>query len=751
MDEIHEVWPKWETVELLGKGAFGAVYKARRVDSANTSYSAIKIIHIPQDGSEVKDLQRSGMDMDSIHLYYEELIKNLSHEIQIMESLKTAVNIVAIEDYQIVEHKEDVKWDIFIRMELLEDLGSFIEKTPLNKELIAKIGIDICNALRACEKVNIIHRDIKIDNVFYNGFDSFKLGDFGISKQLEKTQSALSKKGTNMYMAPEIFRGKGYDKTVDIYALGIMLYRLLNGGRFPFQPPANQVMTYADSQKAIEKRLSGEKMSLPAMADEELGRIILKACEFDPEKRYQSADEMYEELKNYSYDMNNFDPILRDLLIEVKTSDKSLKTYSLKKNKKKIAYLLAGVVLLVILGIGGIVIGKSLLSRNDEINDNDVYVISNGITEEDKTEEDVSAILVSDSENENDDLGLCKEYTDFDKLQISAQFPENWVVDTDGDSLWATYKSENVKKEISISMDYYWTAVSKDGQCSPLVNPTTELAENGATKEFCSALLEKYYNLYEQKGINFEDLLKESAIYDINGRKYYYLQFSTNDNEEVAYYFTVQDGAEIYYCMKIENDEFKEEDRLLFDSFMKSVKMNTDRIDYSKIKAEDYIENIYLLDKQMTKLPKLGISVTFPDCSIISNQDTTNVIAEYNGNSYFRQYGTDRLYKIAISCEDFSKYGKMQNWINESIAEGVVEYFQKKGHEIEQQEFTSVGGHQFFSIISYDQKYRYYSSMTMNKGSLLIISFSHENPMCDFSEQEKTMIKEFVANLKFDL
>ena len=64
MDEIHEVWPKWETVELLGKGAFGAVYKARRVDSANTSYSAIKIIHIPQDGSEVKDLQRSGMDMD---------------------------------------------------------------------------------------------------------------------------------------------------------------------------------------------------------------------------------------------------------------------------------------------------------------------------------------------------------------------------------------------------------------------------------------------------------------------------------------------------------------------------------------------------------------------------------------------------------------------------------------------------------------------------------------------------------------
>ncbi len=104
----------------------------------------------------------------------------------------------------------------------------------MTRQQILRLGMDMCQALIACERANVIHRDIKVDNVFFNGFDSFKLGDFGISKQLEKTQSALSQKGTNMYMAPEVFRAEKYDHTVDIYSLGIMLYRLLNRGVFHF-------------------------------------------------------------------------------------------------------------------------------------------------------------------------------------------------------------------------------------------------------------------------------------------------------------------------------------------------------------------------------------------------------------------------------------------------------------------------------------------------------------------------------------
>lgn len=87
---------------------------------------------------------------------------------------------------------------------------------------------------------------------------------------------------------------------IDIYCLGITMYRLLNGGRFPFEPSIDQKMMYGDDQKALKKRLSGEKMPAPKFADEALAKIICKACEFNKIDRYQSAEEFKKDLKTYS-------------------------------------------------------------------------------------------------------------------------------------------------------------------------------------------------------------------------------------------------------------------------------------------------------------------------------------------------------------------------------------------------------------------------------------------------------------------
>ena len=300
MDEVQKIWPQWEIVGLIGKGAFGKVYKVKREQLGNVSYAAVKVIHIPLDEGEIRELQHSGMDAHSVQLYFLDMVKNLFNEIKILENLKSANNIVNIEDYEVIEHTKEIGWDIYIRMELLTDLGSYLEEThKMSVSEVVKLGIDICSALVDCEKENIIHRDIKIDNVFVTKFGIFKLGDFGISKQLEKTQSALSQKGTNMYMAPEVFRGEHYNHTVDIYSLGIMMYRLLNNGRFPFMSPINRDIRYDDTQKAMEKRLSGAVMGVPACADKDLGKIILKACSFAPEDRYQSAKELKQDLEYY--------------------------------------------------------------------------------------------------------------------------------------------------------------------------------------------------------------------------------------------------------------------------------------------------------------------------------------------------------------------------------------------------------------------------------------------------------------------
>lgn len=298
MDKIQEQWPEWQTVELVGEGTFGSVYKAKKEVYGNISYAAIKVIEIPKEPREIRDLQQSDMDESSIKAFYEDMIHNLMSEIQIMESMKSANGIVGIEDYKVVQ-REPLKWEVFIRMEFLEDLQTYLERHPMTGREVVQMGMDLCESLKNCEIAGIVHRDVKIDNVFVNRFGSFKLGDFGIAKQLGKTRAAMSQKGTNMYMAPEIFRGEPYDARVDIYSLGILLYRLLNKGRFPFMPLWPNPIKYSDDQKATFQRISGK--SIPAIPDIPTGlsEIVCRACAYDKENRYQKAEDLAKDLEKY--------------------------------------------------------------------------------------------------------------------------------------------------------------------------------------------------------------------------------------------------------------------------------------------------------------------------------------------------------------------------------------------------------------------------------------------------------------------
>ena len=166
-----------------------------------------------------------------------------------------------------------------------------------------KLGMDICKALEVCSQYNVIHRDIKPDNIFRSDTGDYKLGDFGIARQLEKTMAGLSRKGTFAYMAPEVYHQQSYNETVDIYSLGILLYRLFNNNRTPFLPDYPEPVTYQDKEAADRIRLSGEDMPDPCNADESLSRVIRKACAYKPVDRYQNAAELYSDLE-YLYDLN---------------------------------------------------------------------------------------------------------------------------------------------------------------------------------------------------------------------------------------------------------------------------------------------------------------------------------------------------------------------------------------------------------------------------------------------------------------
>lgn len=297
-DILSNVWPEWHTVKRLGSGSFGIVYEAARNDSSVESHAAIKVISIPPSESEIDSIRSEGLSDEATRTYLQNFVNDFVNEIQLMESFKGTQNIVSVEDYKVVEKTSEIGWDIYIRMELLTPLTHYISDRNLSEQDVIKLGVDICTALELCAKRDVIHRDIKPENIFINQFGDFKLGDFGIARKLENATGSLSRKGTPNYIAPEIERGSRYDATVDLYSLGLVLYRFMNNNRLPFLNNELQLPNPNERMKAIRRRLNGELLPVPCDASPEMAQVIMCACDFDPQKRFANATAMKNALLN---------------------------------------------------------------------------------------------------------------------------------------------------------------------------------------------------------------------------------------------------------------------------------------------------------------------------------------------------------------------------------------------------------------------------------------------------------------------
>ena len=119
----------------------------------------------------------------------------------------------------------------------------------------------------------MIHRDIKPENIFVNADGQFKLGDFGVARTAEKTMGGMSKKCTENYMAPEVYHGRPYGASVDVYSLGLVLYRFMNKNRLPFLPPAPKDIMFSDRENALVRRMRGDALPYPVDAGEGFAKI----------------------------------------------------------------------------------------------------------------------------------------------------------------------------------------------------------------------------------------------------------------------------------------------------------------------------------------------------------------------------------------------------------------------------------------------------------------------------------------------
>lgn len=293
IDVIRAAWPELVPGDILGRGAFGSVYRA----SNGRKDIAVKVTAIPNDDDQ---LETVGMTEEESSSFYDEIAKDYENEIRIMRELGKEPNVVSVLDYKRLP-KEGGGWYVLYQMELLTPYYTYFSDHDATEEETLRLGIDLCRALEACEKKKVIHRDIKPENIFIAADGSFKLGDFGAARCLDNLTSLYSRHGTASYMAPEVAAMSRYDHRADLYSLGIVLYRQMNKKKLPFWGES-RLVSPAERNEALEKRLRGDALPAPEDASDALSDIILKACSKNPDDRYGSASEMRRALERLQTD-----------------------------------------------------------------------------------------------------------------------------------------------------------------------------------------------------------------------------------------------------------------------------------------------------------------------------------------------------------------------------------------------------------------------------------------------------------------
>lgn len=294
MENLQVLLPGWETVRCIGSGSSGKVYELRKKDEYGGDFhSALKVISIPSTQKEYEEME-STMSEFAMRSKLRDKVEEISGEYRLMGVLRGHPNIVNCEDQMIIPHENDLGWDIYIRMELLTSLPDYVRENGMTVSEVIKLGIDICSALELCRQNNIIHRDIKPQNIFVSKYGGFKLGDFGVAK-VSKINDRTDLVGTYSYMAPEVYKGKPYDDRVDIYSLGMVLYWLLNERKGPFLP-LNDAPTSAQLADAQLLRYRGEPLPPPKNGNQALKKLVLKATSYDSADRFLSPSEMKQAL-----------------------------------------------------------------------------------------------------------------------------------------------------------------------------------------------------------------------------------------------------------------------------------------------------------------------------------------------------------------------------------------------------------------------------------------------------------------------
>ena len=248
----------------------------------NEKKHIVKIISLPAAQSKLEALLLAGAfpNREAALDYFSELAEGVLEEARLLQKLARNEGYVSFEDWQLVPMENDeTGFDVYLLSDYRPTLENVLRGNEMTHLQGINLGLDMCAALCAARRLGYLYTNLRPSNIFICNGNEFRIGDLGFMHIDSLQYSSLPDKYRSDYTAPEISDAfSALNLTMDTYAAGLILYQAYNDGQLP---------------------VIGPSIAPPRYADSALAEIILKACAFDPEERWQDPVLMGQALANY--------------------------------------------------------------------------------------------------------------------------------------------------------------------------------------------------------------------------------------------------------------------------------------------------------------------------------------------------------------------------------------------------------------------------------------------------------------------